>query len=147
MKIHFVCTGNTFRSRLAEAYLNSKKIPGLIVSSSGVEANKDINGPINWYTGRIIEHEGLTGFEKDTWTQTTHEILEGQDLVIFMQQWHFDQSVARFGFTGKNYEIWDIQDTVRTTTKPDEATILFTNGVYKNIVKKVDDLISRKFKK
>lgn len=42
--IHFVCRGNNFRSRLAEAYLNSKKLPGIKVISSGIEAEKMIAG-------------------------------------------------------------------------------------------------------
>jgi protein-tyrosine-phosphatase len=38
MRVHFVCTGNLYRSRMAEAYLRSKAIPGLEVTSSGVLA-------------------------------------------------------------------------------------------------------------
>jgi protein-tyrosine-phosphatase len=146
MKIHFVCTGNTFRSRLAEAYLNSKKLSHISVSSSGVDAYKDISGPVNWYSQRIIEQHGLVKSEKDSWTQTTAEILDGQDLVIFMQKWHYDQCVERFGFTGSNYEIWDIDDTVNANSKPDASTIKFTEDMYKKIVGKMDNLIARDFK-
>ncbi len=38
MEIIFVCTGNTCRSPMAEAYLKSKKIKGLTVSSRGIQA-------------------------------------------------------------------------------------------------------------
>ena len=38
--VHFVCTGNAYRSRLAEAYLKAKQLPWLRISfernSSGV---------------------------------------------------------------------------------------------------------------
>lgn len=146
MKVHFVCTGNTFRSRLAEAYLNSKILPRISVSSSGVDAGKDISGPVNWYTQRIIEQRGLVKSEKDSWTQTTAEILDNQDLIVFMQKWHYDQSVERFDYGGKNYEIWDIEDMVNPNSKPDASTIAFTEGVYKKIKSKVDDLIARDFK-
>ena len=144
MKIHFVCTGNTFRSRLAEAYLNSKKLPGVFVSSSGVEASKDKNGPINWYTQRIIEKQGMVASEKDYWTQTTKEILDAQDWIVFMQKWHHDQCIEKYEYKGENFEIWDVADTVNPNSKPDASTIKFTEGIYHKITSNVDDLISRK---
>ena len=36
MTIHFICTGNIYRSRLAEAYCASKRVAGLCVLSSGI---------------------------------------------------------------------------------------------------------------
>ena len=97
MKIHFVCTSNTFRSRLAATYLASKNIPDLIVTSSGIKAARNENGPVTWYAQRIIQEENLIKSEPMIWTQTTKEILDEQDWVIFMEQLHYDASVQRFG--------------------------------------------------
>jgi protein-tyrosine-phosphatase len=145
MNIHFVCTGNTFRSRLAESYLNSKHIPGLKVSSSGIEAINDVNGPITWYAQRIIEEQKLVPGEKMIWTQTTKELLESADLVIFMLPQHFDTCVTKFGFKGKNYEIWDVEDVLDDNTTDDKLTIQKSELVFEKIKANIEDLIARSF--
>jgi protein-tyrosine-phosphatase len=144
MKVHFVCTGNKFRSRLAEAYLNSKTIDGVEVSSSGIEAIKDLNGPITWYAQRIIQKNRLVPFESMSWTQTTKEILEKKDWVIFVQQSHYDQCVQRFEFGGKNFEIWDIEDLNGLKGEAESRKISRSGEIYQKITQKVDDFISRR---
>jgi protein-tyrosine-phosphatase len=146
MNIHFVCSANTFRSRLAETYLNSKKLPGIKVSSSGVDALKDENGPVSWYAQKIIEQTGMVPTEKLIWTQTTKEILEAQDLVIFMQQWHYDQCIARFGYKGTNFEIWDIED-VTDAEHLNDTVVAKTEAIFNKIKIKVEDLVARNFTK
>jgi hypothetical protein len=37
MTIHFICTGNIYRSRLAEMYCASKGVPGLFVCQAASE--------------------------------------------------------------------------------------------------------------
>jgi len=144
MKIHFVCTSNTFRSRLAATYLASKNIPDLIVTSSGIKAARNENGPVTWYAQRIIQEENLIKSEPMIWTQTTQEILDDQDWVIFMEQLHYDACVQKFGFTGKNFEIWNIKD-IESDNESDLIKMPETEEIYKKITQKVDDLISRKF--
>ena len=120
MKIHFVCRGNTFRSRLAEAYLKSKKIPSLTVSSSGIEAKRNLNGAIGGYTVDLLEEEGLEKYASLHWIQSTKEIIENQDVVIFMSAKQYDFCRAELGCDLKAYEIWSIADM------PDE--LLAVNG-------------------
>jgi protein-tyrosine-phosphatase len=147
MKIHFVCTGNTFRSRLAEAYLKSKKIKGLEISSSGVEAAKNVLGPISWYTKRILSKNGLIHLDlPETWTQTSKELLRDQDLVIFMRKWHYDQATQNFGFTGRKYEIWDIDDVPVPHLENSPSNVVLTEEIYEKIKKNVDGLLARDFK-
>lgn len=146
MNIHFVCSANTFRSRLAESYLNSKKIPDVKVSSSGIEAMRDQNGPITWYAQRMIEEQKLVQSEKMIWTQTTKEILEVQDLVIFMQKLHYDTCVAKFGFKGNNYEIWDVTDVDGNLIPNDSETIQRSELEFIKIKANIESLIARNFK-
>ncbi len=110
MKIHFVCNGNTFRSRLAEAYLISKDVKGNNVSSSGIEASRNLDGPICRYTEKILLKNDLLKYASKIWTLTTKEILDEQDLIIFMTKKQFLYCTKTLGYNGKNYEIWNIQD-------------------------------------
>ena len=80
MKIHFICSGNTFRSRLAEAYLKSKNINNLIVSSSGIEASKNFNGPIASHTAWLSDKYNLGPYMSETWRESNKkEIKEWQE--------------------------------------------------------------------
>ncbi|MDQ3099114.1 MAG: hypothetical protein M3Q44_05200 [bacterium] len=110
MRIHFVCTGNVYRSRLAEAYINSKRIDQLTVSSSGTEASDNTCGPICWYTQRIIEACGLVPYEFPHWRQTTSESFSDVDFVVFMEEMHYKYAVAECGFKGDRFEIWHVPD-------------------------------------
>ncbi|MGA2967847.1 MAG: hypothetical protein ABSD69_01575 [Candidatus Levyibacteriota bacterium] len=143
MTIHFVCKGNTFRSRLAEAYLNSKQIPSLKVISSGIRADVNECGPITWYAQRLIQQDKLVPFEKPTWEQTTKILLEKGDLTIFMHQNIYDFCVQNFGFGGKNFQIWEIADTdVHFQTAQEEAKkVAITEKIYAEIKQKIDALI------
>jgi protein-tyrosine-phosphatase len=40
MRVHFICRGNVYRSRIAEAYLKSLELEGLEVLSSGTIARE-----------------------------------------------------------------------------------------------------------
>ena len=79
MHIHFVCSGNSYRSRLAEAYLKSVLVDKtIIVSSSGTEAEKHRlkNGPICWYAMRLMKRNNLIPFMSWKERQTTSQILK-----------------------------------------------------------------------
>ena len=148
MVIHFICTGNVYRSRLAEAYLKSKKIPGISVISSGIRAQEDRYGYIAWYAQRLIEKKNLIDYSKPTWTQTTKDLYKSGDITVFMTSKNFDRCVKFFGFVPVYYKIWDILDLdelgyfVESNSYEDEKEKLrITDKTYLKIKDKVDDLL------
>jgi len=140
MIIHFVCLGNVYRSRLAETYLNSKKIPNVTVISSGIDAATNGNRPISWLTQRLFEVYKLVPFQKSNWTQTTKQLLDSGDLTIFFNQKYYQFCVDNFGFNSKNYKIWEIAD-LDVNVKEHIEKIRKTEESFELIRQKVDNLI------
>lgn len=149
MIVHFVCEGNNFRSRLSEAILNSKKVKSIQVISSGIHATRNNWGPISWDTARILKNKNLIECMSTMWQQTTKELLDSSDLVIFMEQIHYLYCKDTFGFTSMNYEIWDVEDTI-LNSKPitsnldeDLLAIQQSEKTYSILVQKIDGLMIR----
>lgn len=152
MHIHFVCSGNSYRSRLAEAYfksiLSDKEI---IVSSSGTEAEKNrfSNGPICWYAMRLMKRNNLISYMSWKEKQTTKEILKDVDLLICMRKSHLEYCQNELGYIGK-FKVWEIPDLneidsfIPSTVhgiETDINHINLTEKTYKLITEKVDRLV------
>lgn len=142
MTVHFICRGNTYRSRLSETYLNSKNLPNIKAISSGIQADRNLSGPIGWFVQRIIQKENLQNFEKPNWQKTTKDLLEKGDYTIFLKKDIYDFCVKNIGFNGKNFEVWDIEDFI-PAEKSEAEVIAETEKTYDEIKKKVDELILR----
>lgn len=119
MNIHFVCTGNTFRSRMAEAYLNSKNIPKIKASSSGIRAINNLDGDITSYTKKLLSDLGILKYTNKKWTQTTKEKLLKADLVVLMKEEHLSWIKDHLDFTPKNYLVFNVDD-ITDSIKGDE---------------------------
>lgn len=145
MNIHFICSSNVYRSRLAEAYLKSKNLEGISASSSGTNAHMNCCGPICWEAQWILETYGLTKFTSLTWTQTTQEVLEIADRLILMENYHLEYITKNLGYRGKNYEIWNIPDMDELHTDTEEEVldmIRKSKETFMLIREKVDNLVS-----
>lgn len=155
MHIHFVCSGNAYRSRLAEAYFKSKThLKNIRVSSSGINAGNPEsrygNGPICWYAMRIMKRLGLIEFMSWHEQQTTADMLKDVDLLVCMHAKHLG-FCKELGYSGKA-EIWDIPDlnempgfipgTVHGY-ETDLNHIKLTDETFETIRKKADDLVNR----
>lgn len=140
MKIHFVCTGNTYRSRMAEAYLNSKQLPAIIVSSSGTHASENLNGPISWVAAWVLKKNSLTGFMSSHWTQTTVEILNKADKAIFINADNYEFCKNELNYKGVNYEIWNVLD-IPVGLNGDIKIMEKASETFKQIQEKVDELV------
>jgi protein-tyrosine-phosphatase len=136
-KVHFICTGNIYRSRLGETYLNSKKIPEVIVNSSGIKAGEEIDDAIGWYSLEIIKENHLEEFMAPTWQKTTLELLKNVDIIIFMTKLHYDFVTQTLGYIPKKYEIWEIKDI---TAQEIDSIKKETRDTFSKIKAKVDSL-------
>ncbi|MGD0284303.1 MAG: NUDIX domain-containing protein [Candidatus Saccharimonadales bacterium] len=108
LKIHFVCRGNVYRGRLAETYLRSKKLPDIEISSSGIEANKVSASDIQILPILIANQLGLNTWQDFSCQQTTQELLDSADMVIFMNDDIAKDTAARLSYIPEKAEIWDI---------------------------------------
>jgi protein-tyrosine-phosphatase len=95
---------------MAEAYLKSKKIPDVIVSSSGVAADINRNGAICDYTVRLMAKQNLSQYLSNTWRLTDKKDLESQDFVVFMDDSIHNFCVNTLDGNVPNYETWNIPD-------------------------------------
>ena len=147
MVIHFICTGNIYRSRLCEAYLNSLELPNITAISSGTKANRNLDGPVSWVAARLFRYYKLVPFASPSWIQTTKENLLKSDLVIYMEESHQTYCKNEFQIQIKNAEIWDIKDLDNygltrsdLTLKDDIKRIRISDKTFKEIQQKVDQL-------
>jgi protein-tyrosine-phosphatase len=110
MTIHFVCTGNIYRSRLAEAYCASKCLPGIQVSSSGIGAGHNGPDPISPYAADILARYRLDAWAAKHWQRTTATLVEASDVLIFMESEHHRFCQNWIDPNRHTFEIWDIED-------------------------------------
>lgn len=139
---HFVCIGNTYRSRLASTELASRELEKIKVSSSGIEADKNKNGPITWYAHRIITRNKKIKYEEAQWRKTTKEILNNQDYIIFMEESIYKYCQNFLDFNSSNFEIWDIPD-ISDADSTDQAVIGETEKTFQSITFQVNKLSQR----
>lgn len=145
MIVHFICEGNTYRSRLAEAYLKSLKIPGVDVMSSGTHAERNLSGPITPYAKILLKEYGLDTYCKHHWDQLTQARINKADIVVCMNREIHQDCKAKYRLPPQTL-IWDIPDV--KTLLPSYATLMaqsrapkITETTFKKIRHKVDELI------
>ncbi len=109
IKVHFVCLGNAYRSRLAEAYAKSLHLDKFEFSSSGVAAHLfEQRLPI--YSELIAKNHQLLRFLSDGQQQTTAKLLDEQDMIIFMHPDVLEQARKEYRMNMFKVHCWKIED-------------------------------------
>ncbi len=146
MIIHFICRGNSFRSIIAEAYLNSLGIKDWGVISSGTTAALNKAGNLTYYrmTLELLEEHGIREFAKTGYgDQLTQSLLETADITVCMNQRVYDEGRQCLTFPA-SLRIWsvaDIGEPGRIAYSESEAW-RYREEAHQEIVKNVDCLIS-----
>ncbi|HET6924362.1 MAG TPA: hypothetical protein VFH39_00845, partial [Candidatus Saccharimonadales bacterium] len=91
--IHFVCRGNTFRSRLAAAYMSTLVDSGFTVSSSGVDTAHAPVRTVKSYTSRLAHKHNLKYQLTTPKVQTDDQLLASADVIVFMAKDVYDSAV------------------------------------------------------
>ena len=110
MRIHFICTGNIYRSRLAEAYCNSRCVLGLQVSSSGIAAGREGDAAISPYAADVLARYGLRSHAAAHWQRTTPALVQASDVLVFMESEHRSFCEEWIDATRQRIEVWGIED-------------------------------------
>jgi len=128
MKILFVCTGNSYRSPVAEALL--KKVRGnLEVESAGTQPA----GMIAPNAKKFLERENALEKLKRTPEGMHQKNLEDYDLIVAMKQNHKNEILRRYPQMADRIEVWSIDDPIYLPYGSDEE-------VFEEIKRKVMEL-------
>jgi protein-tyrosine-phosphatase len=105
MKVLFVCSGNAYRSPVAEALLKKLK-PEIDIDSAGV----DPAIPISVVAKNYVERENAQKYLKHAPEGLTDKNLNTYDLIVAMKPEHRDSILSRCPECADRIVVWNIDD-------------------------------------
>ena len=144
MKIHFICRGNVLRSLIAETYLRSLQLPGVMATSSGTNVDLSSKTERAFFANTIelFKHHGIVEYAKNTSDQLTQERADNQDLTISMNQRVVDEAKA-IVLLPENTVHWDIMDIGEGHRTVREDVRTYEEEIFKEIAARVDELVNQ----
>jgi protein-tyrosine phosphatase len=130
MRVLFVCSGNAYRSPVAEALLKKLK-PGIVVDSAGI----DPAIPISEGAKSYLAEENALKYLKESPESLSKKRLEEYDLIVAMKQEHKDAIFSRCPECAEKIVVWDIDD-------PYFLPHGCTEKIFKQIKDKVAELVN-----
>lgn len=128
----FVCSGNSYRSPVAEALLRK-------YAPAGVEADSAGTSPINYisiHAREFLENEDAAQFLKKSPEGIDSKRLGDYDLIVVMEMQHKFSVLRRCPECAGKVEVWNIDD-------PYDTTMEYEQEIYQQIKTKVQQLAKR----
>ena len=146
MIIHFICRGNTFRSIIAEAYMNSLALKDVSALSSGTAATfyKARNLANHRITLELLEEHGMRGFAKVGYgDQLTQSRLDKSDITVCMNQRVYGECLrcVTFSHSPRVWSVADIGEPGRISDVESERQ-LYREEAYQEIARNIERLVS-----
>lgn len=134
MHIHFICRGNIWRSRLAEAYArrwlsDHRVMDDIAVSSSGIEAEYSPVNDLPEHTQAAMGRLGIIEYAAADWTQTTQGLIDAADIVVFLNNDVWKEAKHRFRVPPDRAIVWHIPDRFDIEDQVVSATSELLNQV------------------